>query len=524
MRKGAAAPSETASPETASTYRASPYIEVRLEHVDLHRAGRKVLEDINWRIRPGERWLLAGPNGAGKTQFLKLVAGIVWPTPRVRTVRQYLWQGELSDVPQLTKEEIVYLGAERQDKYERCGWNTSAERIVGTGIYRSDIPLDVLTPADRRRIHSVLKRLGVSHLARRPLLSLSYGERRVILLARALISRPKLLLLDEVLNGLDETNRRRISRWLQWQKGRLPWVFATHHMDEVPASVTHALLLEKGRIVYAGRVVEAPRAHTIGGTVTRNARRSSDESRSAGQRRTRVRPKPVLVRLTGADVYLEERRVLAGISLTVRAGEFWLVYGRNGSGKTTLLRTLYGDHGIATGGRVERAGIVPGTPLERFKKKVGLVAPHLQADYPRDLRVTEVVQSGRHASIGLNDRPSAADRRAARRALQRFDLMAFGKRTLRELSYGQSRRVLFARAFVNEPRLLLLDEPFAGIDAATRRALLAQVLEAHRRGTAIVVTAHSLRDWQDVTSHAIELARGRVRLSAPRSRRCGGLR
>jgi molybdate transport system ATP-binding protein len=495
---------------------ASPYIEVLLEHVDLHRAGRKVLEDINWRVRPGERWLLVGPNGAGKTQFLKVVAGIVWPTPRARTVRQYLWQGEVSDVPQLTKEEIVYLGAERQDKYERYGWNTSAERIVGTGIYRSDIPLDVLTPSDRARIRTVLKRLGVAHLARRPLLSLSYGERRVVLIARALISRPKLLLLDEVLNGLDETNRQRISRWLQRQKGRLPWVFATHHLDEVPPSVTHALLLEEGRIVYAGRVGEAPIApiaRASGGPAKRRALRSSGLPDSVGRRRTRASRKPLLVRLTGASVYLDERRVLAKISLTVRRGEFWLVHGPNGSGKTTLLRTLYGDHGIATGGRVERAGIVAGTPLERFRKRVGLVAPHLQADYPRDLRVTEVVQSGRHASIGLNDRPNAADRRAARRALQRFGLAAFGTRTLRELSYGQSRRVLFARAFVNEPRLLLLDEPFAGIDAATRKALLTRVLEAHRRGTAVVVSAHSLHDWRGVASHAIELAGGRARRS-----------
>ena len=463
-------------------------------------------------MRPGERWVLAGPNGAGKTQFLKLVAGIVWPTPRARSVRRYLWQGELSETPQGVKEEIFYLGAERQDKYQRYGWDTSAERIVGTGIYRTDIPLDVLTLSDRRRIRTVLKRLGAVPLARRAFLSLSYGERRVILLARALISRPKLLLLDEVLNGLDETNRRRISRWLTRQKGRLPWVFATHHMDEVPLSATHALRLEHGRIVDAGRVGGAPIVRAIPGPAERG---SQPGATRLGVSKPGSRVGRVLVRLTDASVYLDDRRVLAKISLTVREGEFWLVYGPNGSGKTTLLRTLYGDHGIATGGGVERAGIAPGVPLERFRKTAGLVAPHLQTDYPRDLRVTEVVQSGRHASIGLNDRPSAADQKAARRVLRRFGLGDFSGRTLRELSYGQSRRVLFARAFVNEPRLLLLDEPFAGIDAATRKALLAQVLDAHRRGTAVVVSAHTLRDWRAVASHVIELSRGRACSAGP---------
>src|SRR5207248_4085453 len=111
---------------------------------------------------------------------------------------------------------------------------------------------------DRRRIRRTLERLAVAHLAPRRLLSLSYGERRVILLARALVSRPRLLLLDEVLNGLDEINRARVLRWLARQTGRLPWVLATHRLEDVPPSATHALLLRRGRIVYRGGLRRAP--------------------------------------------------------------------------------------------------------------------------------------------------------------------------------------------------------------------------------------------------------------------------
>src|SRR5213082_1497948 len=164
---------------------ATRYLEVRLEHVSLHRAGRSVLKDISWTIRPGERWVLAGANGAGKTQLLKLVAGAVWPTPSTRAIRHYLLGRERSSTPAEVKEEIAYLGAERQDKYQRYGWNMAVERIVGTGLYRSDIPLDALTASDRGRIAKALGRLAVSHLAARRFLSLSYGERRVVPLARA---------------------------------------------------------------------------------------------------------------------------------------------------------------------------------------------------------------------------------------------------------------------------------------------------------------------------------------------------
>jgi molybdate transport system ATP-binding protein len=484
------------------------YLEVRLARVSLERGGRGVLKDVSWTIRPGERWVLAGANGAGKTQLLKLVAGAVWPTPSARATRHYLLDGELSSTPAEVKDEIAYLGAERQDKYQRYGWNMAVERIVGTGLYRSDIPLDALTAVDRKRIGKALERLAVPHLARRRFLSLSYGERRVVLLARALLSRPRLLLLDEVLNGLDEINRARLKDWLGRQKGPLPWVLATHRMEDVPRSATHALVLDGGRVVYAGALHASPLSEWLEAP----HRRAAPQQRSRGARRGAVR---ALLRLDHARVYLEGSCVLEGISLTVHTGEFWVVHGRNGSGKTTLLRTLYGDHGVAVGGKLERAGVAAGVPLEAFRKRVGLVAPHLQADHPQELTVEEVVQSGRYASLGLNDSPTAADRAAARRALALLGLTRLARRAIGELSYGQFRRVLFARALVRAPRLLLLDEPFAGLDSLTRHDLLERVLELAAGGTAVVVSAHHLGEWLTHATHELELAAGRVRYSGP---------
>jgi len=267
-------------------------------------------------------------------------------------------------------------------------------------------------------------------------------------------------------------------------------------------------VLSGGRTVYRGALRGAPLTRWLAAPVRR--------APPAASARRAARPGGrSLVRLIDARVYLEQRCVLEGISLTVRAGEFWLLHGRNGSGKTTLLRTLYGDHGVAVGGAIERAGIGPGVALEVFKKRVGLVAPHLQADHPAQLTVAEVVQSGRHASVGLNDAPSAADRFAARRTLALFSLTRLATRTLGELSYGQARRVLFARAWVREPRLLLLDEPLAGVDSPTRRALVERVLALAAGGTAVVVSAHRPGDWLRCASHELELARGRALYCGP---------
>jgi molybdate transport system ATP-binding protein len=478
------------------------FMDVELKDVQLHRAGRRVLADVSWRVRPGEHWILAGENGAGKTQLLKLISGAVWPTPGAGALRRYRWRGERFDTPQGVTGELAYVGAERQDKYQRYEWNYTVEQVIGTGVQRTDIPLASPSPAQQARIARALRGLGIEHLARRAFLTLSYGERRLTLLARALASRPAILLLDELFNGLDAVHREAARGWLERSaRSMMPWVLATHRIEDVPASATHALVLERGRVVYRGTYARSSLAQWLG----------VPPLKPYGRPVPRARPRRVLVRLMSACVYLNERAILRRVSLEVRAGECWVVHGPNGSGKTTLLRTLHGDHGVALGGRIVRAGITPGVPLDAFRLQVGVVAPHLQAEHPQDLDVLTVVQSGRYAAIGLNAPADRATRAAARRALRKFGLERWQSRRLRELSYGQLRRVLFARAWINEPRLLLLDEPFAGIDARTRRVLQGKIQDLVAAGTAIVMATHHRNEWPAGTTHELELAGGRMR-------------
>jgi molybdate transport system ATP-binding protein len=485
-----------------------PYLESCFDGISLERDGRRVLSQIHWRIRPGERWILAGANGSGKTQLLKVIAGIVRPAATARHALRWRLGGEWHDVPYGIREHIAYIGPERQDKYQRYEWNMAAEDVIGTGIYRTDIPLDTLTRSDRQRVRVVLERLGMAGLARRRFLELSYGERRMTLLARALIARPRLLLLDEIFAGLDEENRTRLMRWLARLRGALPLVMATHELDDIPSSATHALVLRRGRVVYGGRISGSPLArHLSRGAAGRTSLRKEPASGGRGKRA----PAKILVSLRHASVYLDARCALRDVSLCIRAGEFWVIHGPNGAGKTTLLRTLYGDHGVAAGGSVQRAGIRRGIPLEFFRERTGIAGPYVHARYPRTATVAQVVQSGRHASIGLHRALTPADRAAAQTVLRRLNLARWARRTLGELSYGQTRLVLFARAIVCAPRLLLLDEPSDSLDAATREVLAAQILQLRARGVAIVVSAHLVREWSRYASHEIELVAGRVK-------------
>lgn len=501
--------------------RKSRYLEVHLGGASLYRGERRVLTNIHWRVRPGERWVLAGANGSGKTQLLKLLAGIVRLPSASNPAVRYRLDGEWHGVPYEAKERIAYVGPERQDKYQRYEWNPCAEEVVGTGVHGSDIPLNALTTAERRGVRVVLERLHIAALAAHPLLELSHGERRMVLLARALASRPALLLLDEVFTGLDATNRARLSGFLAHLQGRLPWVLATHRIEDVPVSATRSLILHNGRILHSGRLQLALLAQHIGaGSNPAHRILEGHAARARVARHSRRRnssPAAAVVQLIRAQVFLENHRVLRDINWTVREGEFWVIHGGNGAGKTTLLRTLYGDYGVATGGTIVRAGVGPGIPLDTFRRRTGLIGPHLQARYPRSLTARQVVQSGPHASIGLHQQPTQRDRAAARRALRSLGLSQLAGRKLGELSYGKSRLVLLARALACAPKLLLLDEPLDSIDMSMRRKLTQLIVALAARGVAVLVTAHRASSWSDAT-HEIELTAGEVRYCGPMRR------
>jgi molybdate transport system ATP-binding protein len=480
-------------------------VDVFLDRLNLHRAGRSILKDVSWQIGAGERWLVVGSSGAGKTQLLKITAGDVWPDdgPDGDAPRRYRIGRQWHEHPVDVRDEITWLGPERQDRYERYGWSHSALAVVGTGLHRSDIPLNPLTARQQETCMALLRAAGIARLAGRSFLTLSYGERRLVLLARVLAWRASLLILDEVATGLDTRNRQRLYRLLRSQK-TATWVCSAHRDEDIPPGATHLLWLESGSIRYAG-----PASRTRLRAALSASQDVKPQRRRTPERGTKRSTTPYIT-LRNANVWLDEKRVLQGADLTVVRGECWVVHGANGSGKSTLLRTIYGDHAVASEGFIRRAGMAPGVPLEQFRARTGFVAPHLQTDYPRDQTVLDTVVSGLHSSIGLNYPVTPAERRRAMIALGTLGMEGFASLTLAELSYGQVRRILFARALVTKPRLLLLDEAFTGLNGPLRAELLAWVERQIDAGVTVVMATHYRSEWPRNASHELMLSRGRV--------------
>jgi molybdate transport system ATP-binding protein len=486
----------------------SPFLAIELVAIHLQRGERRVLRNLHWSINPGERWLLRGNNGAGKTQLLKLLAGDVWPQPGQSTQRTYTCNGESFSEPLPVREEIAYLGAERQDRYEHYHWNHRVLTVVGTGQQRTDLPLTLLARIERLQVLALLRRMGLARLAQRRFLTLSYGERRLVLLARALAWQPLMLLLDEPLNGLDSKNRRRLLSILaRLQRTELPIVYATHRLDEAPTGLTHLAVLVDGRLTVSRWRV----AQRNDGTVRSRPVRVRGRARYSTDPGDVVDASQALLRLVNASVWREGRAVLRKLSLTLGRGERVVVHGANGSGKSTLLGALYGDFAVAVGGELWRRGVPPGTPLYEFQRQVGRVSPELQLALPRQHTALEIVVAGLRGCYALDSPMSVGERRRGLLALRRLGAAAFAGCELAALSYGQVRRVLFARALAGEPSILLLDEPYTGLDASTRSAIRALLHAKPLRHTAIVMATHHRDDWPATVTQELELAGGVVR-------------
>jgi manganese/iron transport system ATP-binding protein len=182
-----------------------------------------------------------------------------------------------------------------------------------------------------------------------------------------------------------------------------------------------------------------------------------------------------------------DRHALRGVSFAAHSGELLAVIGPNGAGKTTLIKAILGLVPIVSG-RIEVLGTTP----EAARARVAYVPQAEALDPQFPVSVLQVVVMGRYRAIGWGRRPSRADKAAARAALDEVGLSHRAGDRFGVLSGGQRQRVLLARAVAQEARLLLLDEPFTGVDATTTDSVLAVLHRLRRAGVAVVMSTHDL--------------------------------
>lgn len=404
---------------------------------------------LDWSFAEGQQWALMGSASAAKARLCAWVGGLVPPPHGVSVAFAEGLEEHVETVSFAQQRAAAKKGGFLQARYhslvDEAGPGDTVEETLSFDRIFDVNPFEVGRPLkkERRAYASALRRvtrlLNLSELLDRDFLALSNGETRRVLLARALLANPRLLVLDDPCAGLDPERREQVKKICDALAARgLSLLVSVRHADEIPSCVTDVLTIEEEGATHA---VRARNVDVEVEAVPRRAVPSTWVERVDAKPEVKAVP---VVELRDLHIAFGRRTLFDGFTWIVRAGEHWVLRGPNGSGKTTLLALITGDsplayaNDVAVFGHKRGAGIA----LAEIRRRIGMVSPELQA----------------YTGLGAEDLLEAALRR--------------------------------------KPDLLLLDEFCLNLDApaaARVRARVATWLKAHPACAAICV-AHRPED------------------------------
>lgn len=223
---------------------------IELKDVLFRRGNKDILTKIDWKIEKDEHWAILGLNGSGKTSLLNIISAHQFPTEGEVHVLGNRF-GE-TNLPELRKQ-IGYVSSSLE-RFAQMFQNDTVERVIISGKFASFGLYEHPSPADWERADELLHDFRLSYLKGKRINLLSEGEKRRVLIARALMNKPQMLIMDEPCSGLDILSREQFLHTLELvTKNGCHLVYVTHHVEELMEDITHVLLLKEGRIVASGR-------------------------------------------------------------------------------------------------------------------------------------------------------------------------------------------------------------------------------------------------------------------------------
>lgn len=440
-------------------------------------------------IKSLQHTVVLGPNGSGKSALAALVAG----------------QGELLDGHRQVISNIAWVSVEQQQaliEAERQKDCADILDVIAVPTKVKEILFDGLRPDDIKQ--SLLMRVtdvfALTDMLNRSFRALSTGETRKLLLAKALLSQPQLLILDEPWDGLDLQACADFNQLLLEISTQTTLILLLNRCSEVPSFCQQLVLMQSGSIQWQTQVnddLEAQQIH-----IKQLQYMQQQDLFLPGRDSECFAPHPLntnapLVKLINAKVNYAENVVFSHLNWTIEPQQHWQVTGPNGSGKTCLLNLITGDHPQCYVNDIYVFGFQRGNgeSIWQIKQHIGYLSNGFHLDYRVNCSLLHVVLSGFYDSIGLYQQATKNQIALAHQWLTLMSLEKQSATPFKELSFGDQRLVLLARAMVKHPALLILDEPCNGLDDINRLKVLALIdLIAREGNTTLLYVNHHQED------------------------------
>ena len=465
---------------------------IEIQNLTAQRRDKIVFENINWTLRPDENWAIVGKTGAGKTSFIDLLMGkmtvregtMTYPFLHSKAMQEkgYFRLAEYVAVVRFNISLINYANFYYQQRYYSS--ENEGVQTVREFLNTSD--------------ESILNLLKINDLLDLELNKLSNGQTRKMYLAKALLRQPELLILDNPFLGLDVEARLILQDIINAliNEGHHIIVICNYE-HEVPTSIHKKLLIDNFKIS------EISEYAVSNDSILQNviARNVATEGSSFDETYFPKPPPPSFeyaINLKNVTVQYDEKIVLNDINWTVKHGEKWALLGGNGSGKSTLLSLVFGDNPQAYCNEVyvfdRKRG--DGMSIWDIKKRIGFVSPELHLYFSKHIANFTLVTEG------VIERADFAN--------QLFDfygINALKIQDFQQTSMGEQRLILLLKALVQNPELLILDEPFQGMGVEVIEKSKRLINDFCKDRTLIIVT-HYKEEIPKCVQHFFNLTNG----------------
>lgn len=461
----------------------------------------RMSEPVNLVIEKGEQLAIVGPNGSGKSLLVDIITGR-WPMPEEAIT--YNFEGSDS---RLISEQIKYIAfrdsyGDSDSSYYQQRWN--AHDLEETPTVKELLPSTTSSP-----IREILYNLfNLKAFLDKHIITLSSGELRKFQLIRALLCNPKILIMDNPFIGLDESTRQLLHNLLKQltEVTSLQIILVLSRIDDIPTFITHIIPVNQKvcGIKIAKKEYKLP---------------IINKEQLPVYKRKQILNLPIhkyphetdeIIRLNQVSIRYGNRIILKELDWRVSLGEKWALSGDNGAGKSTLLSLICADNPQSYACNITLFGKKRGSgeSIWDIKHHIGYVSPEMHRSYKKNLPAIEIVASGLYDTIGLYKQMKNEDREVCLWWMDIFGISYLAERSFLQLSSGEQRLVLLARAFVKDPALLILDEPLHGLDLAHCR-LVKEIINTfcERPNKTMIMITHYREELPECINQHLHLKR-----------------
>ncbi|MFV0391501.1 MAG: ATP-binding cassette domain-containing protein [Paludibacteraceae bacterium] len=433
---------------------------------------------LNWIAREDEVWSIFGKNGSGKTLFSEVISGkynllqgkITYPF--FEKIKRESPEGTYPYLRQYIKIvsfNSVYSIADFRETYYQ-------QRFNSTESDNSPLVSDFFTAEEIGKISQFYQIFDFDNLGTRRLIQLSSGELRKLLITKVLFENPRMIIFDNPFIGLDNTSRKQLDDFFyKLQQKAIQLFFLVPSADDLPSVTTHILEMEKGEICQTESVENFHQVRS--NKFVESLPTVIDWTQFPNQANTNFE---TAVKMSSVDIIYGNRIIAKDINWEIKKGEKWALLGPNGSGKSTLLSYIFADNPQAYSKKLVLFDRNRGTgeSIWDIKERIGFTSSEMHLYYRKNVSVLKVVESGFFDSIGLYRQCTSEQTGITEYVMKVLKIEHLAEHSFLRVSSGEQRLILFARSLVKNPDVLILDEPFHGLDDQNKKRCL-QIVDSY---------------------------------------------